>query len=271
MTPPGSPPRGHTLVALVILAGALLFSLAVRWRLREFPLERDEGGYAYTAQLMLEGVPLYKGVYSDKLPGLFLAYAAMMAPFGQTTAGIHLGLAAVNLATIVLIFLLVKDLFDPLAGAMAAASYSLMALGPSVLGTAAHATHIINLFGVAAVWGLWWALRRNNLPLLFLSGLLLGTAFLVKHQAAFLCGFGAMVVLRTTLCRVPSPGERFWPGAWFSASAESFPVRPRVSGYGVRAYLSSSGSEPSSMRGGSPSRSRSRKGSIFSGFVPGRL
>ena len=38
--------------------------------------------------------------------------------FGQTTAGIHLGLLTVNLATIVLIFLLVRDLFDPLQAAL---------------------------------------------------------------------------------------------------------------------------------------------------------
>jgi 4-amino-4-deoxy-L-arabinose transferase-like glycosyltransferase len=190
-------------VALVILAGALLFSAVVRWRLREFPLERDEGGYAYMGQLLLQGIPPYQEAYNDKLPGLYLAYAAIMAAFGQTTAGIHLGLLTVNLATIVLIFLLVRDLFDPLAGGIAAASYSLMAVSPSVLGMAAHATHFVNLFAVAATWALWRALKSEKLPLLFLSGLLFGTAFLMKHQGAFLCGFGAVVTLAHYALRRP--------------------------------------------------------------------
>ena len=215
VTPTGSPPRTVCYVALVILAGALLFSAVVRWRLREFPLERDEGGYAYMGQLLLQGIPPYQEAYNDKLPGLYLAYAAIMAAFGQTTAGIHLGLLTVNLATIVLIFLLVRDLFDPLAGGIAAASYSLMAVSPSVLGMAAHATHFVNLFAVAATWALWRALRSEKLPLLFLSGLLFGTAFLMKHQGAFLCGFGAVVRWLTTHCGVPFPGGSFWPARWF--------------------------------------------------------
>ena len=60
---------------------------------------------------------------------------------------------AVNLATIVLIFFLVKDLFDVFGGGIAAASYSLLSLSPSMLGTAAHATHFVALFGVAATSG----------------------------------------------------------------------------------------------------------------------
>ena len=162
MTATGSPPRLACYMALVILAGALLFSVVVRWRLREFPLERDEGGYAYIGQRLLAGVPPYQDTYNDKVPGLFLAYAAMMALFGETTVGIHLGLLAVNLATIVLLFLLVRDLFDPLAGGIAAASYSLLSISPSVLGMAAHATHFVNFFGVAATWCFGGPCGRTN-------------------------------------------------------------------------------------------------------------
>ena len=51
-----SPSRIDGRVALVILAAALLFSAFVRWRLRELPLERDEGEYAYVGQLLVEGI-----------------------------------------------------------------------------------------------------------------------------------------------------------------------------------------------------------------------
>ena len=41
-----------------------------------------------------------------KLPGTYAAYAAIMAVFGQSPAGIHLGLVVVTSATTVLVFLL---------------------------------------------------------------------------------------------------------------------------------------------------------------------
>ncbi len=182
-------------LALLILAVALLFSAFVRWRLRNMPLERDEGEYAYAGQLLLLGIAPYQLAFSMKLPGTHLAYAAIMAVFGETASGIHLGLMSVNLATIALLFLLTRDLFDSFAGGIAAATYSLLAVSPSIPGTAAHATHFVTFFSVAATWTLWRALQSDKKPLLFLSGLLFGTAFLMKQHGVFLSGFGAVAVL----------------------------------------------------------------------------
>jgi len=77
----------------------VIFFAAIRYRLRDMPLERDEGEYAYAGQLMLQGIPPYKLAYTMKLPGTFAAYALIMAVFGQTPSGIHLGLILVNAAT----------------------------------------------------------------------------------------------------------------------------------------------------------------------------
>ena len=86
--------------------------------------------------------------------------------------------AIASAATMLLIFLFAKDLFDSLAGGIAAAAYSLLAVRSSVLGTAAHATHFVPLFAVAASWALWRALWSDKGYLLFISGVLFGTAFL---------------------------------------------------------------------------------------------
>ena len=195
MTPTGSPSRVVGWVALILLAAAVSFSVFVRWRLREFPLERDEGGMAYMGQLLLQGVPPYQLACHEKLPGIYVAYAALMAIFGETAAGIHLGLLAVNLATMILVFFFAKELFGSLAGGIAAASYSLLAVSPSVLGTAAHATHFVAFFGVAGAWGLWRAVNSDKMHLLLASGLLFGTAFLMKQHGVFLSGFGGLIVL----------------------------------------------------------------------------
>ena len=55
---------------------------------------------------MLQGIPPYKEAYNMKLPGTYAAYAVIMAVFGQSPAGIHLGLALVNAVSIILVFLL---------------------------------------------------------------------------------------------------------------------------------------------------------------------
>src|SRR5882672_6184461 len=94
--------------ALVILA--VLVAATVRIRLLDVPLERDEGEYAYAGQLILQGIPPYSLAYNMKFPGTYASYAAIMSIFGQTITGIHLGLLLVNAATVILIFLLGRQL-----------------------------------------------------------------------------------------------------------------------------------------------------------------
>src|SRR5579884_557192 len=137
------PSRGRGYVVYSLLALILLLTFAIRFHLRNIPLERDEGEYAYAGQLMLQGIPPYKLTYNMKLPGTYAAYAAILAVFGQTSAGIHLGLMLVNLSTIVVVFLLALRLFGSLAAIVAATSYAMLSISPSVLGFAGHATHFV--------------------------------------------------------------------------------------------------------------------------------
>src|ERR1700682_5667239 len=118
-------------VLLVLLAAG-----AIRWRLLETPLERDEGEYAYAGQLMLQGIPPYQLAYNMKFPGTYAAYALIMSIFGQSATGVHLGLLVVNAATIALVFLLGRRLLNSTAGIAAAASYAILSVSRSVLGAA---------------------------------------------------------------------------------------------------------------------------------------
>src|SRR6059058_5341923 len=127
---------------LALAIGAVVF---IRFRLLAIPLERDEGEYAYAGQLMLQGIPPYKLAYNMKFPGTYAAYAVIMSIFGQTITGIHLGLLLVNAATIALIFFLGRRLLNTTAGVVAAASYAVLSVSPSVQGFAAHATHFVML------------------------------------------------------------------------------------------------------------------------------
>ena len=183
--------------AWLLVALAVLFVLFVRVRLRNMPLERDEGEYAYAGQLILQGVPPYKEAYNMKLPGTYAAYAAIMAVFGQSPSGIRLGLALVNAAAIVLVFLLGRKLLDEAAGLAAAAAFALLSLSPSVLGLAGHATHFVVLAALSGTWVLLMALehsppgRLRPAILIGASGLLFGLAFLMKQHGIFFGLFGA--------------------------------------------------------------------------------
>jgi hypothetical protein len=191
-----SNPRNPTKTVLwLILAVAVLLVVIVRIRLLEFPLERDEGEYAYAGQLMLQGMPPYQLAYNMKMPGTYAAYALIMAIFGQTIAGIHWGLIVVNVATAVLVFFLAKRVGDFTGAVIASSVYILLAVSPAMLGMAGHATHFVLLPAVAGLLALLRALERNERITLFLSGLLFGLAFLMKQHGVFFGLFGGLYLL----------------------------------------------------------------------------
>jgi hypothetical protein len=178
-------------LALSFLVLSLLVAVGVRIRLLDFPLERDEGCFAYVGQLILEGVPPYQNVSDFKMPGLYLAYAAIMSVFGQTPAGIHLGLLLVNLATLAVLFMLARKFLDLQGAIIATAAYALMTLSPSLLGLAAHATHFVMLPALLGTWLLFRIVNRG-LFVCFASGCFFGVAFLMKQPGLFFGIFGGL-------------------------------------------------------------------------------
>src|SRR6476659_5118819 len=156
------------------------FVLAIRIRLVGIPLERDEGEYAYAGQLLLQGIPPYKLAYNMKFPGTYGAYALIMALFGQTIVGIHLGLLLINAATILLIFLLCRRLINSIAGIAAAMTYAVLSVSPSVFGFAAHGEHFLMLPALGGMLLLVNKSDGRNFERLFASGLLFGTSLLMK-------------------------------------------------------------------------------------------
>ena len=175
----------------------IVFTLvvAIRIRLLRIPLERDEGEYAYAGQLILQGIPPYKLAYNMKFPGTYAAYALIMSIFGQTIAGIHLGLLLINAATIVLIFFLGRRLVNSTVGLAAAMSYAVLSVGPGVLGFAGHATHFVMLPVLGGTLLLLTTTDRQATGRLFASGLLFGSGLLMKQPGIFFALFGAIYLV----------------------------------------------------------------------------
>jgi len=177
--------RGHFIVLLAVI----VFFGAIRWRLLDMPLERDEGEYAYAGQLMLQGIPPYRVAYNMKLPGTYAAYAAILAVFGQTARGIHLGLLLINAVSVILLYLVTARLFGALAGTIAGASYALLSTHQGVLGFATHATHFIVLAALIGLILLLRAEETGRTAFFLWSGLTFGIAFLMKQPGILLGTF----------------------------------------------------------------------------------
>lgn len=168
-------------LALILI---LISTALIRVRLAPTPLERDEGEYAYAGQLMLEGIPPYSVASNMKLPGTYAMHAVIMALFGETIFGIHMGLMLVNAANTLFVFLLARRLLGDAGSVAATAVYAALSLSPTVSGTASHATHFINLF---ALPGTLFLLDRK----IARAGLCFGLAFLMKQHGVFFILFGA--------------------------------------------------------------------------------
>lgn len=188
-------PAARAIWPWICLGLILLFVVAVRIRFLPIPLERDEGEFAYAGQLILQGIPPYQLAYNVKLPGIYAAYALVMAVFGQTPLGIHLGLLFVNLGAVVLLFFLARRLFDLYAAVIASATYAIMSTSPAVLGFQAHATHFVILAALGGFVLLLRGLESRRALTLFWSGLLFGVAVLMKQHGVFLGVFAFCVLL----------------------------------------------------------------------------
>ncbi len=207
----------------IAVAVIIVFIAAVRIRLLQIPLERDEGEFAYMGQLILQGIPPYLLAYNMKFPGIYAVYALIMGIFGQTIAGIHIGLMIVNAIAILLLFLLTRRLFDDVAGVFAAAFYALLSLSPSVLGTSAHATQFIVPVALGGTFLLIQAVDSGKYSTLFLSGLLYGLALMMKQHAVLFIGFGVIYYLWSMVRKRPFDIEKLVRGISLFILASAIP------------------------------------------------
>ena len=167
----------------------------IRLRLLDFPLERDEGEYAYAGQLILQGTPPYQECYNMKWPGTYVAYALIMALFGETATGIHLGVLFVCLASAWLVFLVGRRIGGEGMGAVAGATQALLSVNPSVCGLAGHANHFVMLPALAGIWALMKPWEKLGPGRCLAAGALFGLACIMKQPGAVFGLFAAIWLL----------------------------------------------------------------------------
>lgn len=203
---------------LLLLALILVFTAAIRVHFLSVPLERDEGEYAYAGQQLLDGISPYVSIYHVKLPGIYLCYAVIMALFGETHGGIHLGLLLVNLATLVLVYGIAKRMLGSAMAALAsAAAYALLSLSQKVQGFSANAEHFVLVFAAGGIFLLLAEKAHQKKHKLFMAGLLLGMAYVTKqHGSLFVAAGAAYLIYLLYISTDISKKVRLTRFAWFT-------------------------------------------------------
>lgn len=199
-----SNPKTPLLNVCLIMVFAVLVAVTVIIRIRtlNMPLERDEGEYAYAGQLMLQGVPPYSLAYNMKMPGIYAAYAMILAVFGQTQSGIHLAVLFINTATILLLFFMTKKLFGPIAGVATAVFFAITSISNTIQATA-NAENFVVLFAMAGIILLMNFADSRKYFSLTAGGLLLGISFMMKQHGAGFILFGFLFLFWKQVCQKP--------------------------------------------------------------------
>jgi hypothetical protein len=186
---PQKPERDYHLIFIGIIIAIVSI---IRYRLITIPFERDEGEYAYIGGLFLHGIAPFKDAYSMKLPGTSFMYALLMLLFGHSNSGVHLGMLFINAGTMFLLYYSFKKIFNPFIGLATGTIYGFMSIGLVFDGFAAHATHFICFYSAIGLVLLVDYMKSGKALKIFLFGLMLGMAFIMKQQAVFLILFGAV-------------------------------------------------------------------------------
>ena len=200
----------------VILAIIVAFSLSMRVRMLDMPLDRDEGEYAYTASIMLDGGKPYRDVYTMRLPGIFLTYMAILAIFGKSPTGVHAGLALVNSLSTLFVFFLALKLFGKVPALFSSAVFSLISLSPAMQGMSANTEHFVIFYAMGSILLLLRAREGKRFSYYLSSGLLMGVAILTKQNGAFFALFSLSYLLFMALTSGQDKKAILtWPAMYF--------------------------------------------------------
>ena len=169
------------MLILILLALPLFF-----WPTLAVPLERDEGEYAWSADVLARGGLPYRDTFLQKPPGIFLIYRAIFLTLGTNAVAIHSALVANYLAITYLLYHLGSRVSGTREGGLWAALLLALSLIDPVYEAAVAGTEafmILPLVGAMAC--LWTIAERGGSRRAAAAGLLFGLAIFLKQVAIF--------------------------------------------------------------------------------------
>jgi hypothetical protein len=174
-----------TVAASAVAAGAILLRIV---SIAE-PLGIDQGLWASAVRGLARGQLLYRDVWEQRPPGIYLLYWWACQLLGWTSSSIVWLDILASAATTALVYLIARQLGSRLTGAVAAALYAALTMpawlyksGEGILERSVCETFIVVSVGMAA----WCAVRfrdRPSTPLALLIGLFAGAAVVFEPNA----------------------------------------------------------------------------------------
>ncbi len=187
----------NQLITLFILLGTVGVILFIRYRYLNVPFGRDEGEYAYGANILLQGKELYSNVYSLKWPGIFFIYSAVIGILGKSVWAVHTGLLIFNLSTSLVIYKILGSLISNVPAVIGSISFLVFMVQKEIQGIFANIEHFAIFFlslGIYRLLGYW---KSNNKFDLFGAGLFSGLALINKqHAVGYIVAIGIGIVIK---------------------------------------------------------------------------
>jgi hypothetical protein len=177
------------------LAAVLLLIFLIRRNYLTISFERDEGAYAYLGNSILNGAVTFKDVLSQRLDGVFYAYAFLISIFGYSVKNLHAAFLVLNLGSAIMLFFLTRKLSNNIGGIAAAAFFSILSMTANASGFTIQSEHIVAFLSIAAFLLLLHYFETKKMIFLIAAGISFSLAFQVK-QTSFFYGVlgGALLV-----------------------------------------------------------------------------
>jgi len=181
----GLRPRAFARKTILVLAGLILITAAVRIPLLNVPFERDEGEYAYIAWRLGHNELPYRDWVDQKPPAIFWVYRAALTLPLEPIRAVHFAALLFAAASGCALFLLARRLMNQFWAFMAAALFTLLSADPFAQGTAAN-TEVFMLLPLilSQITFLKAADNPNNVWFMLVCGAFTGIAIAFKQVAA---------------------------------------------------------------------------------------
>jgi len=165
-TTPGATSRSR--LPWVCLALAAVVLILFRLHAFDLPLETDECNYAYIGGRLLEGERLYTDLWDHQPFGVFVLFAGVIGLFGDAPEVFRWMSTAFSLASLVLIFAILRRLSGTGAALSGAILFAMASSDPGTAGEGCNREIYMNALilaawyfvlrrAVAPSWGVFWA------------------------------------------------------------------------------------------------------------------
>ena len=180
---------------LIGLAVVLCLIAYIRSSFLNISFERDEGAYAYLGNSILNGAITFKDILSQRLDGVFYAYAFLVSIFGYSVKELHFAFLILNIGSAIMIFFLTRKMSNNVGGLAAAAFFSILSMISGASGFTIQSEHIVAFLSIAAFLALLHFLETKKMLFLIVSGILFSFAFQVKQTSFFYGLLGGILIV----------------------------------------------------------------------------